>query len=87
MHKYSGADSSIGRIEKEQKMSLTKVMKEKGVTTQRLSELTGINKRTLENYRTGRRKLSLETGLMIAKILEADPYDLLEDKEKDTGTI
>ena len=68
-------------------MSLTKVMKEKGVTTQRLSELTGINQRTLENYRTGRRKLSLETGLMIAKILEVDPYDLLEEKEPDSGTI
>ncbi len=68
-------------------MSLTKVMKEKGVTTQRLSELAGINKRTLENYRTGRRKLSLETGLMIAKILEVDPYDLLEEKEPDSGTI
>ena len=68
-------------------MSLTKVMKEKGVTTQKLSELSGINKRTLENYRAGHRKLSLETGLMIAKILEADPHGLLKDKEPDPHKI
>ena len=62
-------------------MSLTKVMKEKRVTTQKLSDLTGINRRTLENYRAGHRNMSLKTGLMIAKALDADPYDLLEDEE------
>ena len=62
-------------------MSLTKVMKEKRVTTQKLSELTGINRRTLENYRAGYRNMSLKTVLMIAKALDADPYDLLEDEE------
>lgn len=87
MHKCNSTGRGVYRTEKEQKMSLTKVMREKGITTQRLSELTGINKRTLENYRTGHRKLSLETGLMIAKTLEADPYDLLEEKEPDPDEI
>lgn len=64
-------------------MSMTKVMKEKGVTTQKLSELTGINKRTLDNYRSSHRKMSLQTGLVIAKALDADPYDLLDDEKPD----
>lgn len=80
---YSTDDS----IDKGEKMSLTKVMKEKGVTTQKLSDMTGMNKRTLENYRTGHRKMSLETGLMIAKVLNADPYDLLDDKGKKADTV
>lgn len=66
-------------------MSLTKVMKEKKVTTQKLSEMTGINKRTLENYRTGRRSMSLQTGLMIAKALDVNPYELLPDEDENAS--
>lgn len=66
-------------------MSLTKVMKEKKVTTQKLSEVTGINKRTLENYRTGRRSMNLQTGLMIAKALDANPYELLPDEDENAS--
>ena len=56
-------------------------MKKRGVTTQQLSERVGINKRTLENYRSGRRQMSLETGLRIADALNADPHELLDGEE------
>lgn len=61
-------------------MRLSKIMKEKKVTTQGLADLTGINKRTLEAYRSNRIEPSFKTGLIIAKALKVDPYDLLEDK-------
>lgn len=65
-------------------MKLTKIMKEKKITTQALSDMTGINKRTIESYRANRIEPSFITGLIIAKALELDPYDLLEDGELDS---
>lgn len=62
-------------------MLLNKAMKKRGVTTQQLSERVGINKRTLENYRSGRRQMSLETGLRITDALNADPHELLDGEE------
>ena len=56
-------------------------MKKRGVTTQQLSERVGINKRTLENYRSGRHQMSLETGLRITDALNADPHELLDGEE------
>lgn len=61
-------------------MSLTKIMKEKKIKSKDLAEKTGINQRTLEGYRIGRGKLSLENGLKIAEVLEIDPHDLLEEE-------
>lgn len=63
-------------------MSLTNVMKEKRITTEQLAEMSGINKRTLDNYRTGHREMSLETGLKIAKLLNVNPYRLLNKGEE-----
>lgn len=63
-------------------MKLSKIMKEKGLTTRELAEKTGISQRTLEAYRYGRREPNFETGLVIAKALNVDPYELLDEEEK-----
>lgn len=68
-------------------MSLTNVMKEKKVTTEQLAKMSGINKRTLDNYRNGHREMSLETGLRIAKLLEVSPYRLLDNKGEERMKI
>lgn len=58
---------------------LSKLMKEKCITSQQLSELTGISKRTIDEYRGSRKKEpSLSNGLKIADALNVDPHELLE---------
>jgi transcriptional regulator with XRE-family HTH domain len=55
-------------------------MKEKKVTSQQLADLTGISKRTIDEYRGGRRKEpSFTNGLKIAKALKVNPYDLIKE--------
>lgn len=62
-------------------MRLSKIMKEKKVTTKELADLTGINIRTLEAYRSNRIEPNFKTGLAIAKVLKVDPYDLLDEEQ------
>lgn len=57
---------------------LSKIMKEKGISTSRLSELTGISARTIAGYRCERREPSLTNGLIMAAALNIDPYELIE---------
>lgn len=59
---------------------LQEIMKKKNVTSQTLAEKTGISKRTIDEYRGSRRKEpSFTNGLKIAKALEVDPYELVEE--------
>lgn len=60
-------------------MRLSKIMKEKKITTQQLADITGIKKRTLEAYRAGRIEPGFKAGLLIAKALGVNPYDLVDD--------
>lgn len=62
-------------------MKLDQMMKAQGMTAQKLSEVSGVNKRTIEAYRSGRREPSLRAGLKIAEALNVSPYDILEDEE------
>ena len=58
---------------------LTEIMKEKNVTTQELSEKTGIPKTTINEYRGARKKEpSLSRGLLIADALGIDPHELFD---------
>lgn len=58
---------------------LSEIMKEKGMTSQQLSDITGISKRTIEEYRGSRKKEpSLSNGLKIADALGIDPHELLK---------
>lgn len=53
---------------------------EKNMTVAKLSEIAGINKRTLDEYVSGRRDIktiALVKGLRIAEALECSVYDLL----------
>nr|DAV38332.1 MAG TPA: helix-turn-helix domain protein [Caudoviricetes sp.] len=59
-------------------MKLSEIMKEKKITTQQLADMTGIKKRTLEAYRSGRIEPSFTVGLCIAKALDVNPYKLLD---------
>ena len=56
-------------------------MKEKKVSSKQLEEMTGISVRTIEGYRSGRREPNLKNGLIIAKALGLDPYELYDDIE------
>ena len=56
---------------------LSEIMKEREITSQELSDKTGISKRTIDEYRSARRKEpSLSNGLLIAEALAIDPYIL-----------
>ena len=61
---------------------LNKIMKEKKMTSQELSEKTGIPKRTIDDYRSARKKEpSLSRGLKIADALGVDPRELLNKSD------
>ena len=57
-------------------MDLTKIMKQNKVTSQELAEVTGIGKRTIDDYRQGRREPSFVNGLKIANAMGVDPFEL-----------
>lgn len=57
---------------------LKEIMQERNITSQALADLTGISKRTIDEYRSARRKEpSLSNGLKIADALNIDPHELL----------
>lgn len=57
---------------------LKEIMQERNITSQTLADLTGISKRTIDEYRSARRKEpSLSNGLKIADALNIDPHELL----------
>lgn len=64
-------------------MRLSETMKKKGMTTRQLADATGISKRTLESYRTGRREPGFRAGLLIARALEVDPFSLINDNDEE----
>ena len=61
---------------------LAEIMKEKNITSQELSDETGIPKRTIDEYRSSRRKEpSLSNGLKIADALGIDPHNLYQENK------
>lgn len=59
---------------------LKEIMQERNITSQALANLTGISKRTIDEYRSARRKEpSLSNGLKIADALNIDPHELLTE--------
>lgn len=59
---------------------LKEIMQERNITSQALADLTGISKRTIDEYRSARRKEpSLSNGLKIADALKIDPHELLSE--------
>lgn len=61
----------------EPKFILGEIMEEKNITSQVLADKTGIPKRTIDEYRSVRRKEpSFSNGLKIADALEIDPRKL-----------
>lgn len=59
---------------------LKEICKERKITSQELSNRTGISKRTIEEYRSRRKEPSLSNGLKIADALEIDPHDLIQEE-------
>ena len=60
---------------------LNEIMKAKKVTSQELADMTGISKRTIDEYRGSRKKEpSYTNGLKIAQALEVNPYELIKDE-------
>lgn len=56
-------------------------IRSKGFTSKRIAEEAGISTRTVEAYANGKRdvkKCRADLFLTFAKILEVDPYELLE---------
>lgn len=59
---------------------LREIMNEKNITSQTLADKTGISKRTIDEYRSNRRKEpSLSNGLKIADALGIDPHELIKE--------
>lgn len=59
-------------------MRIAEVMKEKGITSQQLADITGISKRTIDGYRSNRREPSFSVGITIALALNVEPQELLD---------
>lgn len=58
------------------------IMKKKNVTSQQLSDMTGIKKQTIDSYRPPRMKEpSLGNGLKIADALGVDPHELIKKED------
>ena len=59
-------------------LMIGEIMKKKSVTSQQLSEMTGIKKQTIDSYRPPRMKEpSLSNGIKIADALGVDPHELI----------
>ena len=62
-------------------MTIREHRKEKNLTLQQLSDLSGVNITQIQAVETGRsdpRNMSSKNLLAIARALNADPYELLE---------
>ena len=65
-------------VHREQKISkLSVIMREMKITSQTLAEQTGISKRTMDEYRQGRKNMSFENGMKISDALGIDPHELI----------
>lgn len=63
-------------------LRISEMMEKKGVTSQTLAEKTGIPKRTIDEYRSARKKEpSFTRGLLIADALGVEPHELLDNEE------
>ena len=63
---------------------LNEIMKAKKITSQQLSEMTGIPKKTIDDYRGKRMKEpSFSKGLKIADALDLDPHELFREEEQE----
>ena len=63
-------------------MKLRELMKSKGITTKKLSELSGISARTIEQYvceRCPMRNARAYVIIPLAEALDVHPKDLLEE--------
>lgn len=59
-------------------MELNKMLKDKCITAQRLSELTGIGISTIQKYSCKNRKISVDNAKKIAKVLNIEWWKLFE---------
>lgn len=59
-------------------MELNKILKEKGITAKKLSELTGIGISTIQKYSCKNRKISVDNAKKIAKALNIEWWKLFE---------
>lgn len=57
---------------------LRELLKQKGMLQRQLAELSGKSETQISDYVHNRRKMSLETALLFAKILGCHPGDLYE---------
>lgn len=61
-------------------MKLNYILKERKITAQQLSEMTGINCSTIQKYSCEQRKPTVENAKRIGEILKFDWWMLFEDK-------
>lgn len=61
--------------------NLDQILKAKGITSQRLADMTKIPKKSIDNYRSGRREPSLRVGVKIADVLHIHPRELIDEKD------
>ena len=64
--------------------NIQRLRKEKGLSQRQLSELSGVNMRTIQFYERGALNIDgakLSTLIQLATVLECDISDLIEDKK------
>lgn len=59
---------------------LKEICTDKKITSQVLADMTGIPKRTIDEYRTRRKEPSLSNGLKLADALGVDPHELIKEE-------
>ena len=65
---------------KEYTFNLSEVMKAKKMTTSELARITGIKETAIHEYRGARKKEpTLYRGLLIARALNVDPWELIKE--------
>ena len=58
--------------------NITEIMWKKHISSKQLAEMTGLSKRSIDEYRATRAKEpAFSTGILIADALGVDPHELL----------
>jgi DNA-binding XRE family transcriptional regulator len=80
MYKKNNFDTVIDEIIKELQLNLASTRKLKNITQEQLSQLVGLEPKSISDIETNRRKASLTTFVKILHILEIDILTIFNKK-------
>lgn len=59
-------------------LKIGEIIKRKGYTNKEIADILGVDQNTVSRYITGRRKITLETAVNLANVLNCKVDDLYE---------